>query len=189
MTASTKPSAKAFPTVQQVTYETKSTRNTMGKEEPIEAVVVDPNSKDNNYPEASYQQASSQTHGGGKKSLEFYLCGATAIRRMSETAHVSVGLCGNTYIDMRDAQFPPGSEVTLFTARLCGNMELLVPRGTQVVFRRFLLCGTKEVYVEPTTAEDTVAPPSVTITVVSLCGKVFVSSDPDELPYKLSTKL
>jgi hypothetical protein len=107
------------------------------------------------------------------------LCGDTRVRRLHRGFSPFCSLCGNTYIDVRNSRFAPGSHYSVFILKLCGDARVTVPRGTRVRVRRLLLCGSRDVHVED--AEVAVAagppPPRLTITIVSLCGDARVRSE------------
>merc|ERR1712151_303328 len=57
--------------------------------------------------------------------------------------------------------------------RFCGNVDVLVPRGTHVVVRRMLLCGNRDIVLDD---DETLLRPKsrLTLTILSLCGNVRV---------------
>jgi len=84
-------------------------------------------------------------------------------------------------MDLRDSSYPGGSSFNIWVGRLCGDVRMLVPRGTKVTIRRILLCGNRDILVrEPEEGDETVTstdPLLVTINVLMLCGDVKVRSD------------
>jgi hypothetical protein len=108
------------------------------------------------------------------------VCGDTKVRRINPGCNFFMSICGNTYIDIRDSHFAPGTKVKIFTLRLCGDARILVPRGTQVVVRRFLLCGNRDIHVDRATEDSAEPLPRISITIISLCGDAQVSSDDSE---------
>ncbi|KAL3902297.1 MAG: hypothetical protein SGILL_010873 [Bacillariaceae sp.] len=66
------------------------------------------------------------------------LCGDVKVKRIRPGANVFLSLCGDVYIDMREEDYPPGSTFNIHILRLCGNVRMIVPRGTLVRARRLL---------------------------------------------------
>lgn len=116
----------------------------------------------------------------GSDGCDLVLCGDSKVRRLSPGCNLSLSLCGNTFVDLMDQQFPPGTKISLYNIRFCGNTQLLVPPGTRVVVRRLLLCGNRDIYVEddPEMMHDPeIVPPKLSVFILSLCGDVRVRSD------------
>lgn len=85
-------------------------------------------------------------------------------------------------MDLRDTDYPPGSTFNVFVLRLCGNVRMIVPRGTQVTARRLLLCGNRDIYVRDLDEEEyDSAPPSIKVNVLMLCGDFKVRSDEEDM--------
>ena len=87
-----------------------------------------------------------------------------------------VSICGNTTIDMRDLQLPlPENYHFVIVPLLCGNVKMLVPRGTNLSLRRFSLCGSKNIDIDDDVEmNNQSSAPTVKVTVVTLCGDIRV---------------
>ena len=66
------------------------------------------------------------------------LCGDVRVKRIRPGSNVFLSLCGDVFMDMREEDYPAGSTFNIFILRLCGNVRMIVPRGTQVRARRLL---------------------------------------------------
>jgi hypothetical protein len=99
------------------------------------------------------------------------LCGDENVRNLQTGSSVFLSLYGDIHVDMRDSQYPPGSTFKLFVLRLCGNIRMIVPRGTRVTIRRVQLCGSRDVHVRDQEVYE-FAPPSIVINVLMLCGDI-----------------
>jgi hypothetical protein len=181
------PEVEAEPEINVVTYD---------EQQPVEAVPVEhisstatppyhpPTNSTANHRQPNHSDYYDDEHldDGGCECL---LCaGDTTIRRISPGFNFSVSLCGDTFIDIRDSNFPPGTKLTLMSVRLCGSTTMLVPPGTRVVVRRLLLCGSRDIHVEDDLerGREQGPPARITLTILCLCGDVRVRSDPNELP-------
>lgn len=105
------------------------------------------------------------------------LVGNNKIRRLrpGRCRNNFISLCGNTVVDIREQNYPPGTKLRVFVLSLCVDIKVYVPRGTTVVVRRLMLCGDKDIDVEP---DDSVEPrPRLVLTIVTLCGNVRVTSE------------
>lgn len=167
----------AEPEIQVVSYD---------EEQPPEAQAVPIN--EYKPPESSPQPGTQSTTGhsgaaimGDDEGCDCTACGDVKIRKLSPGCHLSLSLCGDTYIDLLNDRMVPGTKITLWDIRLCGNTQLLVPRGTRVVVRRFMLCGSRDIRVAEDPYLDPAQAPRLTITILSLCGDVRASSDPNDL--------
>jgi hypothetical protein len=123
--------------------------------------------------------------GAGGGSFELLLCGSSTMHRLPPGHHVSVSLIGHTNIDIRDSPFTASSAtVNVWIIRLIGSVRVLVRPGTQVVVRRLLLCGNRNVQVDPAEQDDNnntnTAPPRIVLTILSLCGNIRVRSNPND---------
>jgi hypothetical protein len=67
------------------------------------------------------------------------LCGDVKVKRLRPGSNVFLSLCGDVYMDIKEGDYPPGSNFHVFILRLCGNVRMIVPCGTQVRAWR-LLC-------------------------------------------------
>jgi hypothetical protein len=122
---------------------------------------------------------------GAAWSFELLLCGDSTLHRLPPGHNVSISLLSNTTIDIRDSP-PLTAPVNVWILRLIGNVRMLVRPGTEVVVRRLLLCGNRDVQVEPAEQDDdntntTVPPPRITLNILSLCGNVRVRSNRDDM--------
>ena len=114
--------------------------------------------------------------------LECTLCGDTRLHQISPGTSFSISLCGNTYVDVHDVNFPPNAKITVISVRLCGNITFIVPKNTRANVCRITLCGNRNIHVEQEPEIDPLnPPPSLNINVIGLCGDIRVCSDPDEV--------
>jgi hypothetical protein len=139
------------------------------------------------------------------------LCGDTTIRRLRSGGtmiNCFMSLCGNTYMDLRDTitsqtssmSEPPASEspqqqpqqqqqvYNIIMIRLCGDTRIIVPPGTIVRARRIMLCGNRDIHIEPcdndvdnvespAAAQQRPPPAKLTVNILMLCGNLIVRSD------------
>lgn len=113
-------------------------------------------------------------------SLDCVLCGDETIRgsRIRVGRNTFVSLCGDTKIDMRELP-PQHANFHFIIVRLCGNIKMYVPRGTNVTLRRFTLCGSRDIDLDDENdpeLNNSSSPPNVKITYVTLCGDVRVTN-------------
>ena len=114
-------------------------------------------------------------------SVDCVICGDTRVvgSRIRVGRNTFVSLCGDTVIDLRETAMSTthSNEFYFIVVRLCGDVRLWVPRGTQVTVRRFSLCGEWHVDVdEDNDAEAAATAPTVKLTLVMLCGNVRVEN-------------
>jgi hypothetical protein len=108
------------------------------------------------------------------------LCGDAKLRKLKPGGNdVFANLCGDVYIDIRNTgDYPSGITFSIYVIRMCGDLRMLVPKGTQITSRRIVLCGNKDIHV-PNQEVDTgvTFPPHVKINVLMLCGDIKIRCD------------
>ena len=128
-------------------------------------------------PPQARPSASSDRTGG--VSLECLVCGDSHLRGIRPGCNLFVSLCGKTVIDLRGQEgvVPPGSHFRVVVVRLCGDVHLYVPRGTQVDMCRISMCGNKNIRNEDAESSSPTSPLSIKLTVVMLCGDIRVLNE------------
>jgi predicted membrane protein len=83
-------------------------------------------------------------------------------------------LCGDATIDISNAKLPPRKKVSYKVIMLCGDVEIIVPKGVAVQVRRISLCGDKTINIDENALNE--SSPRVTATIIVPCGDVKVTN-------------
>uniref|UniRef100_A0A7S2EH99 Uncharacterized protein n=1 Tax=Trieres chinensis TaxID=1514140 RepID=A0A7S2EH99_TRICV len=102
------------------------------------------------------------------------LCGDLKMRgsRIGPGRNFSLILCGDHAYDLRESRLPPGSTVSIFVLKLCGDLLVLPPSNATVSHNTLSLCGDWDVDAD----YDEESPVDVRIKIyfMSLCGNLRV---------------
>eukprot|EP00978_Attheya_sp_CCMP212_P014896 scaffold38243_cov51-Attheya_sp.AAC.1 len=107
-------------------------------------------------------------------TFDLIICGDQKIsgRRIRPGRNIFLSLFGNTKIDMKESEFPPGTKLKFIIVKLCGDVKLVAPPGTIVNVCRISLCGDKDINVNESPQTD--ASPTITITMIAPIGSIRV---------------
>lgn len=108
-------------------------------------------------------------------ALDVMLCGDVRIRgrRIHPGTNTFLSLCGDTTIDIRESELPPGAHIRFIIVKLCGDAKIIVPKGTNISVTRISLCGDKDINLDETN-ESGYAPSSISATIIAPLGSVKV---------------
>jgi len=110
------------------------------------------------------------------EGCEIVLCGDAESRGRSihPGGNCFVSVCGHSVIDMTGTPMKPGDTFSFTVVRLCGDVNICLPRGIPITLRRVLLCGDRVITGDDSGVDEKSSGVIVKITLVTLCGNVRV---------------